>query len=409
MDRKYRILWISDSPMIPTGYANQSRAICSHLARNDELDVNYLGCQYHGMPAWVKHRPNRFYGTNVSGSYKLLGAGDKAYGEGIIPRYLKRDVQPDLTCVLLDSFMLHWTVDPNKWGGGTMNFGPSKWMFYFPSDGEPVPLGFDRIMSKMNYKVAMARWGQKQAIGMGFKNCLHIPHGVDESEFYPLSKNDKLGVRARYGLSSEDFVVLSVFRNQGRKMTTRLIKAWAKFVGRVGKRGVKLLLHSDPRDRAAPTDLNHLAKELGVFDTIMWSGMSIVNPFSVEELNELYNMADLHVLSTSGEGFGIPIVESMATGTPNLLPDFTTPRELLLGEKYGYLAKLSTKMVGSYMVERGIVDVDDFAKKLEFCFNNRVEVRKKGLRAVRHVRDNYSWRTILPKWSDLIDRVRFEK
>jgi glycosyltransferase involved in cell wall biosynthesis len=49
------------------------------------------------------------------------------------------------------------------------------------------------------------------------------------------------------------------------------------------------------------------------------------------ELAELDNLADLRVSATQGEGFGVLTIEAMACGTPTLITDYTTSRELLLG------------------------------------------------------------------------------
>lgn len=388
-----------------TGYANQSRAIVGDLAKKRDLDMYYIGAQHRGMPMWMTHNPHRAYNTKFPGSYKLLGSGKKDYAEDILPRYLKKDVVPDLSIVLLDSFMLHYMVNPAKHNGGTMDIGPSKWLFYFPSDGHPLPMGFEKIMKKMDYRVAMAKWGQKQAKDLGFKDTMHIPHGVDKSKFHPLPKQAQPELRKKYGFRPDDFVALSVFRNQGRKMPSRLIKAWAKFVK--DKDDAFLLLHSDPKDPARPMEINQLAYRLGVQNTIRWTGMTMTNPFTTEELNELYNIADIHVLSTTGEGFGVIFIEAMAAGTPNLAPDFTTPKELF-GNKYGYLAEVNTTLTGSYNVERGIVDINSYVEKLNEVYNDRSTLKYKGKKSVNHVVENYSWREILPKWHKLIKKIREE-
>lgn len=44
---------------------------------------------------------------------------------------------------------------------------------------------------------------------------------------------------------------------------------------------------------------------------------------------DIYNMMDVHALPTGGEGFGIPTVEAMACGVPNVITNYTTGYELV--------------------------------------------------------------------------------
>lgn len=59
--------------------------------------------------------------------------------------------------------------------------------------------------------------------------------------------------------------------------------------------------------------LEKLAREAGVADRMRFFGG--VGP---ERLDELYRMADLFVMPSTGEGFGIAFLEAMASGTPAL-------------------------------------------------------------------------------------------
>lgn len=73
--------------------------------------------------------------------------------------------------------------------------------------------------------------------------------------------------------------------------------------------------------------LNHLGLEGSVF-----------MPGFVKDLAPYYKRADLHVLSSTGEGFGNVLVEALEAGTPVVSTDCQSgPREILLNGKYGSL------------------------------------------------------------------------
>lgn len=70
------------------------------------------------------------------------------------------------------------------------------------------------------------------------------------------------------------------------------------------------LIAGDGDDRPR---LQALAKERGVVDEVVFLGQ-----VSDDELDALYRLADLFVMPSTGEGFGIVFLEAMAWGTPAL-------------------------------------------------------------------------------------------
>jgi glycosyltransferase involved in cell wall biosynthesis len=48
-------------------------------------------------------------------------------------------------------------------------------------------------------------------------------------------------------------------------------------------------------------------------------------------LNAMYNAADVFLLPSQGEGFGIPVLEAQASGCPVIVTDFTAQSELCGG------------------------------------------------------------------------------
>jgi glycosyltransferase involved in cell wall biosynthesis len=72
--------------------------------------------------------------------------------------------------------------------------------------------------------------------------------------------------------------------------------------------------------------------ELGVADRVVFTGL-----FAEEEKPDLYNLADVYVMPSRGEGFGFVFLEAMASGVPVIASSQDGGREAILGGRLGLL------------------------------------------------------------------------
>lgn len=104
-----------------------------------------------------------------------------------------------------------------------------------------------------------------------------------------------------------------------------MIAAFATLRQRVDAR---LLILGEGECRSA---LEAQARHLGITDSVFMPGF-------VKDTAPYYSRADLHVLSSTGEGFGNVIVEALAAGTPVVSTDCPSgPREILSNGQFGRL------------------------------------------------------------------------
>jgi glycosyltransferase involved in cell wall biosynthesis len=154
--------------------------------------------------------------------------------------------------------------------------------------------------------------------------------------------------------------------------------------------------------------------------------MSAFKGFSESQLNEIYNLMDVFLLTTSGEGFGIPIIEAMSCQIPVLATDYTTTPELVIENKSGlginlsgvetidmYKENLSMQeydqlvlngtITGTWEVERGICSMSDGVEKLIYLYKNPEEREKMGKNGRKAVLEKYDYSIVSKQWSDLIN------
>lgn len=389
--KKIKILALSDSASGMTGFGSVTRDVMSRLSSED-YEVHHVG---YNIPSGIQ----TFKDITFLDGKKLKFV---QYSGGLAPfaidrvNHLIKKLKPDIFWCLLDSFMLFQA------GYQNLDLSPCKFVFYFPSDGGGFPIGCESILRKADFPVAMSKYARDQVKEDFNIVAGYIPHGVDTKVYRPLKDKISCKVNSVIGHASfkDKFIVGSVFRNQPRKQPDVLLEGFKKFS--VGKDDVVLLLHCDPDDPARLFDIRALVNKLGLQNKVFFTGMRVFDGFTLEQMNVLYNMMDVHVLSTSGEGFGVPTIESMACGVPNIVTNYTTTQELVLDTGAGLSIRKVGEVMGNWNVKRAIGDVDDLVVKLDYLYDNkevRGEMGRKGVEAVKKFFD-YD-KVVVKQWDEL--------
>jgi N-acetyl-alpha-D-glucosaminyl L-malate synthase BshA len=126
-----------------------------------------------------------------------------------------------------------------------------------------------------------------------------IPNAVDGERFHPV-RDDEL--RARYGQPHER-LLLHVSNFRPVKRVGNVVRI---FAGVARELPARLLMIGDGPDR--PVAL-HLARDLGVADRVSFLG-------SFPRVEGLLGLADLFLLPSHNESFGLAALEAMASGVP---------------------------------------------------------------------------------------------
>lgn len=135
-----------------------------------------------------------------------------------------------------------------------------------------------------------------------------IPNGADLSRFFPRDREAaKTELSARMGLPRDFLLYIARLEHPG-KNHVRLLEAFSRLQG-FTQRPYKLVLVGGRWNGAEVIEAK--VKELGLEKQVIFPGF-VPN----EILPLLYAAADLLVFPSLFEGFGIPLLEAMASGTP---------------------------------------------------------------------------------------------
>jgi glycosyltransferase involved in cell wall biosynthesis len=152
-----------------------------------------------------------------------------------------------------------------------------------------------------------------------------LPNTIDFSPFSPgLKRPDLLD---EYNLHGRD-----VLMTMGRLVSRKRAKGFDKIlevlpdIAKERPRVTYLIAGKGP-DR---TRLEHKAVELGIRDRVVFTGF-----VPEDEKADYYRLADLYVMPSQGEGFGLVLLEAMACGIPVIASARDGSREAVLNGELG--------------------------------------------------------------------------
>ena len=228
-----------------------------------------------------------------------------------------RHLQPDLVITLGDI----WVMDANV----IRELPVAHWL---PADCRPMS-NADRGVAEAGgaQLIAMSRFGLERFKEAGFGNSLYVPHGVPMDVWR--IPEDRQALRQAAGIGPDTFVIgVNAANNDAiRKAPSEMFLAFARFLQ--SRPDSQLLLHTAVHCDGGQ-DLEFLAESLGITDKITVVDQYRYNAGLIQpsDLADWYAMCDVLLATTYGEGFGLPIVESMACGTPVITTRCSSMEEL---------------------------------------------------------------------------------
>lgn len=208
-------------------------------------------------------------------------------------------------------------------------------IYHYPVDG-PM-LGDVAFLDFADKNVSATEWGVGALEHIAPEaDAVFIPHAVDPEVFYPLSQEEREELRLDiFGIAPKDetLAVLSVGVNSTRKDHFTSLAAIQK-LNQDSLKG-KLYLHT--KGVANGIDIYAQAQALELSSLDYQVADDSLLGCSDRALNRLYNASDCLLFSSRREGFGIPMIEAMAAGTPVIAPNYGPFAEVLEGGDFGYL------------------------------------------------------------------------
>lgn len=286
-----RILWFSDAPWAATGYGVQTRLFAPRL-RALGHDVA-LATKYGLQGGLLK-----FAGCQVYPN------GRDEYSQDVLAAH-SRHFGADVTVTLCDAAPLQ----PRLYRG-------MRWVAWFPVDTEPLPDEVFTVARQSFLPIVFSRFGERVAREAGL-DVRYAPLGVDTSVFRP---QDKAGAREALGIPADRYVVGMVADNKDphdRKAFCAQIAAFE--VLKSEHPDALLYLHTNSGADGRGLDLVALCGHFGLSvgrDVVFCDQYLQLVGYPDHLMAKLYASFDVLLAASSWEGFGVPLIEAQACGTP---------------------------------------------------------------------------------------------
>lgn len=436
MNRKLKVLMVSEASFLSSGFGTYAKEILSRLYKSDKYEIAEFAC--YGKVNDPKDRsiPWRYYANAVSHNDPRHEEYNKSmenqFGRWRFERVLL-DFRPDVVIDVRDYWMnsyqqfsplrpfFHWILMP------TVDSAPQQedWIDTFIHADAIMTysdFGRDTLLEQSNNKI----------------NYIDTTSpGVSLDVFKPIG--DRHNLKSHFGLDGKT-IIGGIMRNQKRKLIPELFASFRKLLDDYSDEGsdigrnLYLYLHTSYPD--AGWDIPLMLKEYGVGNRVLFTYVcqkcgffrpclfqhpmaicpkcrnksmnmpNVSNGLAQEELNLIINTFDLYVQYAICEGFGMPQVEAAAAGVPIASVDYSAMNDVVRKlngypiKIKQYFRELETKAIRVYP------DNDDLINIIkEYLAMPDILKEQKRYETRSLVEKHYNWDNIAKKWEHYLDNI----
>lgn len=380
--KKIPILLFSDAPDQPTGLSRITKDLAVLSCQIPEVRIATLGMGGRG----TAQLPFPQY------TFPL----EQRWGESLIEEVWEdfAGAENGVIWTIWDASRLTWFSNPQM-GGRLEHFlrsGRFKRWGYFPVDSHGVNrritgqcaetvASYDRVLAYTIYGANVLQ----ESIG---RPVDWIPHGYNDRSFQP---REKTPGRMTLGVHENDVLIGMVATNQARKDWGVAFETVAILKGQVPR--LKFWVHTDTLNRywniqalIHDFDLQHIVK------------VTFAGQFSSEELSYLYSACDLTFL-ISHEGFGYPLVESMACGVPAIHTTYGGGAELI-PDRLWLVPEMTVRLDTQWNIYRPVFTPSQWVSAIGVALDQAQDGSQKDVctNAVSHLMWRNLWPATFKKW-----------
>lgn len=435
---KHKILLQTNAPWLKTGLAENGRILMRHLAKTGKYDLVYYCTQTSIADPTLGKMPYRSIGCIPASQQEVNDLQrdqgrwrDICYGSHYIDKIIKEE-KPTI-----------WLGSDDIWGFGPQYYN-AEWfkkinaILHITIDSRPIlPQAYEQAKATKHFH-SWARFAIPEMKKNGADiNCIY--GASDTEKFKPISKLEKLNLRAKFGISPDATIFIYLGRNQLRKEFGNIIQAFAKFKKEFPDSNAKLLFHTSFSERGSGWDIPMLAKYAGLKNSDILCTMICRNcgqweikPYAGEdtdcrycgaqksqisaniqhgvpddELYQIYGVADASISAFTSGGLEFHNVNSLLCGLPLACTNYSSGEDFCL-QNFVYPINWHFRLEAGTNFIKATNDTNSictFIKKIyTMKEKERQELSEKGR---DWAKKEFSIETIGEKWEKLFDSMPF--
>jgi glycosyltransferase involved in cell wall biosynthesis len=301
-----KIVMVTNTVLAPTGYGTQGLQL--------------------GLRA-LKAGHDFSVAANYGAPVNMEAHGIKIYAEGLL-KYANDSGPENIALAARDGGFGMTLFD--VWTGVADAWHHLPLVCWVPVDHDPVPPKVAEwcIKGGNKYIVAMSKHGEQALLKAGVPRdrLTYIPHALDRS----IWNADVQPMRETLRVPEDAHLTIITAMNKGkRKSFPEMLTAWTIFANVTPNS--YLYLHTDKWGHMDGVNLIPLLQALGApEDRIRWvNSVQMRAGVPAETVARLMRSADVLLLASRSEGFGLPVIEAQSVGTPVIVTDHCAQPELV--------------------------------------------------------------------------------
>lgn len=331
-----RFVLVSTHTDQTTGYAKVAHNLLRQLATlAPKVKTYHFGFQRHPNRPGFRKAPEGIVQYDAAANEDPKEEG---FGFNKINEFLEM-TGPDVVMIYNDPLIIYRFIEAMKHERGK---APYKLWIYLDQvyHGIAQPLmdaireHADRVYTFSPYwKKALKNYGDE------FPNTSILEHAVDPLIFASMSPQDRVGLRTNMNVPQNAVIFLNANRNSQRKRLDLTVQGFVRLLKRETDKPYYLIVASNlSAQGGAYYDMSRIyAQELAKAGLnlqayaarLMLIDTAPPNVLADEGINQLYNVADIGINTSDGEGFGLCQLEHMYVGAPQVVTDVGAYRDFL--------------------------------------------------------------------------------
>lgn len=306
-----------------TGYAKVSYNLLRQLATlSPKVKTYHFGFQRHPAHASIRKAPD---GVSVYDAAANEDPKEEGFGFNKIAEYLDM-VNPDVVMIYNDPLTIYRFMEAMKYASGK---SPYRLWVYLDQVYEGIaPVLLDGIRRNAERVYCFSEAWKRGFLEYGPAPDVRVlEHAVDATVFSRMPSDAKAATRVSVNIPKDAIVVLNANRNSQRKRLDLSIQGFVRALVKNPKLYLMLVTNLAPQTGAYYDVQRIYVEELGLADlevgkylqNLVLVDTSPPNVIDDEGINQLYNVADIGLNTSDGEGFGLCQLEHLFTGAPQVV------------------------------------------------------------------------------------------